>query len=206
MTTGPKQDSAPPRRKASRGLALLVVLMVLVPIPWARAAEPFGLAELSVLLHRDTEATARFRELQHRRILKAPLERTGELHFVPPALFEKRVLAPVTETYSLDGETLTIALPERKARQISLRNQPLLGGLLLGFKAVVSGQLASLAPAFEATVSGTAAQWQLVLRPQQAEVARYIEVIEVTGAGPEPRQFTVLERNGDRTVTDIEPQ
>lgn len=166
-------------------------------------AEALGLDELSTLLHRDQAATVRYREEQHRAVLKVPLERTGELHFAPPALFEKRVLTPVTETYRLEGDTLTIVLPERRARQISLRNQPLLGGLLKGFKAVVSGDLATLTPDFTSMVTGTAENWTLALRPVQPEVARYIESIEVLGSGSEPRRFTVVERNGDRTVTEV---
>lgn len=177
--------------------------------PAARAAESpesvFGLDELSVLLHRETAATVRFQELQYRRVLKVPLERAGELHFSPPALFEKRVLSPVIETYRLEGDTLSITLPERRTRQVSLRNQPLLGSLLLGFKAVVSGRLETLAPDFETDVSGTAANWTLLLKPSAPDLARYIDHILVVGQETGPQRFEVLERNGDRTVTGIEP-
>jgi outer membrane lipoprotein-sorting protein len=139
-------------------------------------------------------------------VLKEPIERQGEFHFEPPSLFEKRVLAPVTETYRLDGETLSIALPDRKVRQVSLRNQPLLGGLLLGFRAVVSGHLDMLAASFEVQVSGTPEAWRIDLRPTQADVAKYIGAIHVTGKGSEPLRFEILERNGDRTITAIEPR
>lgn len=183
--------------------ALVLGLLVSVfasPLP---AAEAFGIDELAALLRRDQPATVRFREEQHRQVLKVPLERSGELHFAPPALFEKRVLAPVTETYRLDGDTLTVLLPERRARQISLRNQPLLGGLLKGFKAVVSGDLATLAPDFASTVDGDEENWSIALRPVQPDIARYIDSIEVLGSHSEPRRFTVVERNGDRTVTTV---
>jgi outer membrane lipoprotein-sorting protein len=155
---------------------------------------------------REVTSTASFHEQQYRRVLKEPIERQGEFHFEPPSLFEKRVLAPVTETYRLDGETLSIALPDRKVRQVSLRNQPLLGGLLLGFRAVVSGHLDMLAASFEVQVSGTPEAWRIDLRPTQADVAKYIGAIHVTGKGSEPLRFEILERNGDRTVTAIEPR
>jgi outer membrane lipoprotein-sorting protein len=166
----------------------------------------FGLNELSQLLRREVTSTASFNEQQYRRVLKEPIERQGEFHFEPPSLFEKRVLAPVTETYRLDGETLSIALPDRKVRRVSLRNQPLLGGLILGFKAVVSGHLEMLAASFEVQVSGTPEAWQIDLRPTQADVAKYIEAIHVTGKGSEPLRFEILECNGDRTITAIEPR
>lgn len=166
----------------------------------------FGLNELSQLLRREVTSTASFHEQQYRRVLKEPIERQGEFHFEPPSLFEKRVLAPVTETYRLDGETLSIALPDRKVRRVSLRNQPLLGALLLGFKAVVSGHLDMLAGSFEVQVSGTPEAWRIDLRPTQADVAKYIEAIHVTGKGSEPLRFEILERNGDRIITAIEPR
>lgn len=166
----------------------------------------FALSDLALLLHRDAPATADFHELQYRRVLKAPLERSGELHFAPPATFEKRVLMPAAETYRIDGETLSMALAGRPTRQISLRNQPLLGGLLLGFKAVIGGQLDSLGSTFITTVGGTPEQWTLDLRPTQADVAKYIEVIHVSGRRSEPLRFEVVEKSGDRTVTDISPR
>ena len=169
-------------------------------------ATDFGLEQLAGLLHRDAASTAGFHELQYRRVLKEPIERRGELHFEPPALFEKRVLAPVVETYRIEGESLSMALPGRATRQLSLRNQPLLGGLLLGFKAIVSGELKTLAATFTTTVSGSPEDWRLELHPIQADVSRYIDVIRITGRGSEPLRFEVLERSGDRTVTEIEPR
>lgn len=199
-----------------RGLCALVVLAGLLLATIAkplRAAEapPQGeteisLVELARLLHREGPATADFHELQYRRVLKAPLERRGELYYAPPATFEKRVLLPAAETYRIEGETLSMSFPGRASRQLSLRNQPLLGGLLLSFKAVIGGQLDSLGPDFATVLKGTADQWTLELRPTQAEVARYIEVIHVNGRRSEPLRFEVVERSGDRTVTDIEPR
>jgi hypothetical protein len=194
-------------------IALLAGTLVVLPASNPRAAESpvpvtagFSLSDLALLLHRDAPATADFHELQYRRVLKAPLERSGELHFEPPATFEKRVRLPVSETYRIEGETLSMSLPDRATRQISLRNQPLLGGLLLSFKAIIGGQLDSLASSFSTSVAGTAEQWTLDLRPLQPDVAKYIDVIHVSGRRSEPLRFEVVERSGDRTVTDIEPR
>jgi len=165
-----------------------------------------SLEDLAGWLHRAAPATAVFHERQYRRVLKQPLERHGELRFEPPATFEKRVLEPAVETWRIEGETLSMSLPGRATRQLSLRNQPLLGGLLLGFKAVIGGQLDSLASTFAVTPGGTPDAWTLDLQPLQADVARYIDVIHVSGRRSEPLRFEVVERSGDRTVTDIQPQ
>lgn len=208
----PARTEAPGRRLASLVAALASLLVALQPGA-SRAAEApvtttpgFSLGDLALLLHRDAPATADFHELQYRRVLKAPLERSGELHFAPPATFERRVLLPAAETYRIEGETLSMELPGRATRQVSLRNQPLLGGLLLGFKAVIGGQLDTLASTFATTVGGTPEQWTLDLHPTQVDVAKYIEVIRVSGRRSEPLRFEVVEKSGDRTVTSISPR
>jgi len=214
MTTGAMTTLLRPE-DLRRGLCVLAalagMLLATVAEPLRAAEAPaqegadISLGELARLLHREGPATADFHELQYRRVLKAPLERRGELYFAPPATFEKRVLLPAAETYRIEGETLSMAFPGRASRQLSLRNQPLLGGLLLSFKAVIGGQLDSLGSTFATVLKGTADQWTLELRPIQADVAKYIEVIHVSGVRSEPLRFEVVERSGDRTVTDIEP-
>lgn len=200
------------RRRLNAAFLLVGSLLATAAVDSFAAAAPeaaasgLSMSELALLLHRDEPATADYHELQYRRVLKAPLERRGELYFAPPATFEKRVRFPVSETYRIEGETLSMAFPDRATRQISLRNQPLLGGLLLSFKAVIGGQLESLDSTFIATVGGTADQWTLDLRPTQPDVAKYIAVIHVSGHRSEPLHFEVVERSGDRTVTDIEPR
>jgi hypothetical protein len=213
MSTFVRKRPEARRRGLVPTIALLAGALLVMPTnpPWAAEAPGqvtagFSLNDLATLLHRDAPATADFHELQYRRVLKAPLERSGELHFEPPATFEKRVRLPVSETYRIEGETLSMSLPDRATRQISLRNQPLLGGLLLGFKAIIGGQLDSLGASFSTSVAGTAEQWTLDLRPLQPEVAKYIDVIHASGRRSEPLRFEVVERNGDRTVTDIEPR
>jgi hypothetical protein len=184
-------------------------LAALMSVCWTPAAaaelSSFGQTELTQLLHRSQASTVRFVEHQYRKILTAPIERSGELRFEPPASFEKRVLKPASETYRLKNNTLSIELPGRKTRQISTRNQPLLSGLMLGFQAVVSGQLASLEPYYLLNVSGTAQAWQLLLQPRDKEISRYVSSLVVTGRNSEPLKFEVNERSGDRTVTEILP-
>lgn len=213
MTSTPERKQTDARRCGHVApIGVLVAVLLAMPAGNSFAAEPavatagLAVSDLAQLLRREAPATANFHELQYRRVLKAPLERSGELHFEPPATFEKRVRLPVSETYRIEGETLSMSLPDRATRQISLRNQPLLGGLLLSFKAVIGGQLDSLGNSFSSTVGGTAEQWTLDLRPLQPDVAKYIDVIHVSGRRSEPLRFEVVERSGDRTVTDIEPR
>lgn len=218
MTTGTmsmpeRKRPEAPRRWIKAAIGVLAGTLLAAHSGVAAAAEApaevaagLSLSDLALLLHREIPATAEFHELQYRRVLKTPIERSGELYFAPPATFEKRIRLPVSETYRIEGETLSMSLPDRATRQISLRNQPLLGGLLLSFKAVIGGQFESLGESFSTTVGGTPEQWTLELRPTQADVAKYIDVILVSGRRSDPLRFEVVERSGDRTVTDIEPR
>ena len=189
-----------------------VLQLMLGLVVWAAGVQAAGndsaaidVNALSHLLLRDQASTVRFHELQYRKILTAPVERSGELVFQPPDVFIKRVLKPGAEEYKLEGDTLTIQMGERKARRLSTRNQPLLRGLMLSFQSVVSGQLSALEPYYTLQTSGNASKWQLMLEPKDAEIKKYVERVVVDGRDSNPLRFEVIERSGDRTVTEIEP-
>jgi len=99
----------------------------------------FDLAQLQQLLKREHSSSADFTEKQYRKVLSRPVESKGVLRFQPPNVFERQVLTPRAEKYRIVGETLTMETPGRKVRKVSLRSQPLLRALLVGFQAVVSG-------------------------------------------------------------------
>lgn len=187
--------------------AIVAGALLMLPIVGvaADAGGGFDAQELGRLLRRDKAATAHFHETQYRRVLTRPVERQGELYFEPPDTFEQRVSTPVVETYRMRGSTLTIEAAGRRTRQVSLRNQPVLAGLLLGFRAVVSGELEALAGHYTAFVAGDAANWHLELVPVDADLAQQIERIRIAGTGKEPRTIEVLEVGGDRSLLKIEP-
>lgn len=169
----------------------------------ALKAESFTMTELAKLLNRTEASSVGYVEHQYRKVLTAPVEQRGELLFTPPDRFEKHVMQPVNESYALSGETLTITQANGKRRQISVRNQPLLRGLLMSFQAVVSGHLNDLQPFYDSELSGSAASWQLTLKPSDAQIKRYVAQIIVSGQQGEPHQFAVSETSGDRVVTEI---
>jgi hypothetical protein len=162
----------------------------------------FTVDSLARLLTREQASTVRFHEYQYRQILSQPLERSGELEFIPPDTFIRRVLKPKPEEYRLEGATLVMRIGS-KERRISTRNQPLMQGLLLSFQAVVSGRLALLDSYYQSQLSGTPQQWQLTLQPTDAALASHVDHVIIDGRESNPVRFEIVERNGDRTVTDI---
>ena len=187
---------------------ILPLLVLVVWVVSARAASDDSAIDVDALSHlllRDQASTVRFHELQYRKILTTPVERSGELVFQPPDVFIKRVLKPGAEEYKLEGDTLTIQMGDRKARRLSTRNQPLLRGLMLSFQSVVSGQLSALEPYYYLHTSGNPSKWQLTLESKDSEIKKYVERVVVDGRDSNPLRFEVIERSGDRTVTEIEP-
>ena len=166
----------------------------------------FDIGQLQLLLKRDHASTADFTEHQYRKVLSRPIESKGRLYFEPPNIFERRVTVPRAEKYRIEGETLTMETPGHKVRRLSLRSQPLLHGLMLGFQAVVSGDLDLLAPYYHLAVSGSPEEWRLELDPTDRELARRIQKIAVDGRQGDALHFEVTERSGDRLVTDIRPR
>ncbi len=180
------------------------LLLALLPLP--SLASTFDLEQLGELLTRNQASSVPFVEHQYRRVLKTPLQLSGELIYEPPTTFEKRVLQPVPESYRLKGSTLSIDSPRHKSRQISTRNQPVLRGLMLSFQAVVSGELSTLNDYYQVGLQGDASNWQLQLTPTDVQLAKYIDRVSITGQQGQPRQFEIIEKNGDRSVTDISNQ
>jgi len=166
----------------------------------------FDLAQLQQLLKREHSSSADFTEKQYRKVLSRPVESKGVLRFQPPNVFERQVLTPRAEKYRIVGETLTMETPGRKVRKVSLRSQPLLRALLVGFQAVVSGDLTLLAPYYQIAASGSPEEWHLELDPTDREVARYVQRIAIDGRQREALHFEITQRNGDRLVTDIKPK
>jgi outer membrane lipoprotein-sorting protein len=188
-----------------RKLFMLATLLLIGASAHAEAPPALDVPALSKLLTRDQASTVRFHEQQFRKVLSAPLERSGELVFQPPDVFIRRVQKPGNEEYKLEGDTLTIQMGTRKARHLSTRDQPLLRGLMLSFQAVVSGKLTTLEPYYLLQLTGDAAQWQLVLDPKDTTLKQPVKRVVIDGRESNPLRFEVLEQSGDRTVTEIEP-
>lgn len=183
------------------GWARLTAACVLLPL--SCLANPFTVDELGKMLVRSEARSVPYVERQYRKILKTPIEQRGELIFEPPATFEKHVLQPTEQRYRLMGNTLSIESGGQAARQYSTRNQPVIRGLMAGFQAVASGDLTTLAKYYHVTLSGNAAAWQLDLAPIDAQLARYIDQVLIAGSQSELQKFEVIEKNGDRSVTEI---
>jgi Outer membrane lipoprotein carrier protein LolA-like len=143
-----------------------------------------------------------FTETRHSSLLKEPLVTTGELRFSPPDTLERRVRTPTAERYLIEGDRLTIERTGAGApRTLSLASQPLLDNLVDTIRAMLRGDLPTLARMYRIEFAGGRDDWALTLLPSDPTMVEFVSTVRVTGHAGMLDEMEVVEPNGDRTVT-----
>lgn len=156
---------------------------------------------MSVLAAQRAPAIA-YTETRHSSLLKAPLVTTGELRFTPPSTLERKVQTPHVERYVIEGDRLTIERPGAGApRSLSLASQPLLANLVETLRALLRGDLKTLARLYRIELSGDPEDWALTLLPSDPTMVEFVATVHVKGRTAALTEMEVVEPNGDRTVT-----
>ena len=180
-------------------LALAGVLMS----PGARADDELG--DLLRAVGARPHARATFVEHQHLKLLRRPLESSGELLFTPPDRLEKRTLAPRPESLRVEAGQLTLERGKRHM-SVALASYPQLAPLVEGIRATLAGDRATLERLFVVAFSTHAEAWSLSLRPRDAQLARLVSELRIGGQGSDVLRVETLRADGDRSVMDITPQ
>ena len=179
--------------------------MVLLGLACATThAAEIDLQRLFTLLKDAKPGRAEFVERKYLALLDKPLETRGELTFTPPDRMEKRTTAPKPERVVVDRERLTL---ERggKAYTLGLRENPNVAALVESIRATLAGDLATLTRTYSAALSGSDADWRLLLRPLDPAIATLVERIEIRGAQAQVRTVEIHQADGDRSVMTITP-
>jgi Outer membrane lipoprotein carrier protein LolA-like len=183
--------------------AIAMLAIAAADIAGAAASQaPFDIKQLMRVLAAAPKTAIAFTETRHSSLLKAPLVTTGELRFSPPDTLERRVDAPFAERYRIDGDQMTIERAGSVApRTLSLASQPLLANLVDTIRAMLRGDLPTLARLYRIELSGDHDDWALTLLPSDPAMVEYVASVHVTGHGGVLARMEVVEPNGDRTVT-----
>ena len=153
-------------------------------------------------------ARATFVEHHHLKLLRRPLESSGELLFAPPDRLEKRTLAPRPESLRVEAGQLTLELRVAGQRHahVALASYPQLEPLVEGIRATLAGDRATLERLFVVAFSSRAEAWSLSLQPRDAQLARMVSELRIDGQGGDVLRVETLRADGDRSVMDITPQ
>jgi outer membrane lipoprotein-sorting protein len=189
---------------------LIMIMVLLAPLASAKnsvvpAAEKWTLDTLLDQRAQIREHRALFTELKKSALDGSTRSRSGELSFEAPDRLERETSRPFFERFVVDGERVTLdteAEPGRhKRREMALKDFPATKPALVGVRAVLSGDLATLQRHFDTDFNGTEDEWRLSLTPKDAAYSRYLRKIVMSGKGTGILVIETRARNGDFTRT-----
>ncbi len=148
--------------------------------------------------------TVRFIEVRSSTALKQPIELRGTLSYVAPSRLEKHTVAPREERLIVDGDTLVLERPATGERHtLRLADYPAVRAFMESIRATLAGDLAALQHFYRVEIEGTTARWRLYLLPREADMAEFVQKIEISGSGGHIARIEILEASGDRSVMTL---
>lgn len=169
----------------------------------AAHASDWNLTVLMEALAQRSSGQADFSETKYLSVLDEPIEQTGTLAFAPGRL-EKFTEGPRPERMTVTGDVLTVEIgPERHKRQLRLHRYPVLWGFIEGLRATLTGDLEVLRRFYEIELHGSADDWELVMVPNQPEMAAVVRLVSIRGGQAQIVVIEVVQKNGDRSVMQI---
>jgi outer membrane lipoprotein-sorting protein len=167
-----------------RVACLLAAGLFAAPTALAQTAAPaWGLSALMREMAQVRAASASFTERKTSPLLSAPLLDQGTLSYTAPDYMRKTTLAPVPERFTLAGNRITMTGgPGGGTHVFPVSAAPQIGGLVEGIRATLAGDSSTLTRLYAVRLSGSAAGWQLLLRPRDAKLARLVQSIEIRGS------------------------
>ena len=168
-------------------------------------AQTITTSELQRLLQSAPLVETPFHEQRQSPWLASPVQSRGIVRSLPQGL-EKQIESPKRETWRLLPDRLEWTGPDGIGnKQIFFSKAPALAALSDAIRHVVAGDLLTLERDFNITLQGSSKLWTARLQPHTAEVARYLDHLEMQGTGSQLLVLIVVERKGERTTTQFYP-
>jgi outer membrane lipoprotein-sorting protein len=190
-------------RERRAALGALFCAALLLPLG-VRAQAAFDLPQLTELLSQVKSGEAVFTEKRTVDMLERTLESSGRLTFAAPDSFVRETLKPRQEKVAVVGNKVTLSSGSR-TRTVPLDSVPEAAVITDAIRGTLTGNRELLERHFAATVSGSAARWQLELVPTEPRLRELVRVVQLSGQQSQVRGVTVVMADGDRSVMVIEP-
>lgn len=168
-----------------------------------------GEGELQALMQRLAgikSVHAHFRESKHLSILDKPIILTGILRYEAPDYVKKQTLLPHAEVVEVRAQKLVIENPGQGKTELLLDDYPAIGAFVESFRSTLAGDLEQLQRFYDVALERTGGQWQMRLKPKQAQMRQYIDSIVIRGHDAEVTEVETLEAGGDRSIMQISPR
>ncbi len=165
---------------------------------------PLALDRLPEIISGAPDHRAEFIEERRLLLLTEPVRLHGTLLFRAPGRFEKHTVAPIREDLVVDGEWVTVSLPDQNTQmRFNIADDPLLHGLLFSLQSLLNGEPGRLSPMFSVEAWGGAEAWTLRLKPKEKMLAERVQAIRVTGVAHWIRTVELWETTGDYLIMSI---
>ena len=202
MGTSPAPD--PPDGTPGPSPFSTLPLILLLLLSGSTQAGDWDLERLMGQLAQNPGGRVSFTEKTYVSILDQPLESAGELVYVRPDRLEKRTFRPRPEIASLQGGELSLERGGQR-RTLRLEDYPEAAAFVDSIRATLAGDRASLEATYRVSLSGSEADWTLVLEPLGMRMAAVVRRIEIRGRGAQARRVEILQPGGDRSEMELTP-
>lgn len=187
-------------------LVRTLIGVVLSLVAATTTAAEWNVSELMRTLAQAKEGKASFVEKKTIGIIDKPLVSSGELAFTAPDRLEKRTIKPVSESLILEGDSLTIEQADKRRLKVRLQDHPEVAAFVESIRGTLAGDRLALERAYTLELTGSIDKWQLVLTPVQAQMAKLITRIRISGALGDVKAIGFEQADGDRsdmTITKV---
>ena len=194
-------------RRHRRARRIVIAMGLLLSCCAAIGAAPTTTWDLDTLfahLVRKHPLKARFVEHRHISEVKGVIESSGVLEFAPPSRLVKRTLKPQTETFTFDGDTLSVAQGVFR-RDLPIADARGIGALAIGIRGFVSGDLEALSAAFTLSLVGPESDWTVHCTPRASSASAILSHVHARGNLGQLRSIAVELANGDSSILTILP-
>lgn len=167
------------------------LLVALVPLSTLTYAADL-LATLAERSHQIQQLDGRFEQYKSIAVLPVPLHSTGRFNYSAGKTIVWETLDPIQQIIQISPEGIRFDGATKPTPQAAVET------ITHIFMGVVSGQFSNLENYFTIEPQGDSSHWVLILKPNSANLAAYIQGIEIRG-GEYTEQLEIIEANGDKT-------
>ena len=163
-------------------------------------ADRVNLQQLMQFMAKHKEIHATFVENKYIKGVDVPLESSGDLMFIAPSTMVRNTLQPKPEMFKLTGNTITV---ERMGKKHSLQidDYPEISLHFEGMRALLAGDLERLTSLYLVELTGTFADWKLVLSPLQRETT--LKSLNLNGSHDHVKSVEVHLKDGDYSIMQV---
>lgn len=165
---------------------------------------PIPLDRLPGIITGAPDHRAVFSEERRLLLLTEPVQLQGTLLFTAPGRFEKHTELPQQEDLVVDGEWVTVSLPDQNTQmRFNIVDDPMMHALLFSLQSILNGKPENLSEIFAVEAWGDTAAWTLRLKPSGPALAERVLAIRVTGETHWIRTIELWETSGDYLIMSI---